>query len=86
MTNSGDYSRIRMAAASSTLDPNTKLVVRQTRRGYDVYANGDQSPVRCETWPQARRRLVQLGVPYSRLDEINSRLTEGIGLVVRRNV
>lgn len=74
-----------MAAATSTLDRSAKLVVRQTRRGYDLYTCTDQSPVRCETWLQARRTLLQLGVPHHRLDEINSRLTEGIGLVVRRN-
>lgn len=83
---SGEYSRIRTAAACSILDRGTKLVVRQNRHGYDLYANGDHSPIRCETWPQARRALMQLGVPYHRLDEINNRLTEGIGLVVSRNV
>ena len=82
---SGEYSRIRTAAASAVLDRDTKLVVRQNRHGYDLYANGDRSPVRCETWPQARRALLQLGVPYHRLDEISNRLTEGIGLVVSRN-
>jgi hypothetical protein len=83
---SGEYSRIRTAAVSSTLDRGTKLVVRQNRRGYDLYANGDSSPISCETWPQARRALMQLGVPYHRLDEINNRLIEGKGIVVSRHV
>ena len=86
MNNSGERSRIRTAAASSFLDHNTKLVLRQTKRGYELYANGDASPVKCETWPQARRVLIRLGVPHHRIDEINSRLTEGKGLVVRRRI
>jgi len=84
MNDSGDYSRIRTAAASAVLDRDTKLVIRQNRRGYDLYANGDASPIRCETWPQARRALMGLGVPHHKLDEINSRLVEGTGLIVRR--
>jgi hypothetical protein len=83
---SGEYSRIRTAAASSILDRDTKLVVRQNRHGYDLYANGDFSPTRYETWPLARRALMQLGVPYQRLDEINTRLVEGKGLIVRREI
>jgi hypothetical protein len=81
---SGEYSRIRTAAASAVLDRNTKLVLRQTKRGYELYANGDPSPVKCETWPQASRALLRFGVPYHRLDDIHSRLTEGKGLVVNR--
>jgi hypothetical protein len=84
--NSGEHSRIRAAAASSILDHDTRLVVRQNRYGYDVYANGDSSPIRCETWPRARRVLLQLGVPHHRVDEINTRLVEGTGLVVRRSL
>jgi hypothetical protein len=84
--NSGDYSRIRTAAASSILDRDTKLVVRQNKSGYDLYANGDSSPIRCETWTKARRALLQLGVPLQRVDEINTRLVEGTGLVVRREI
>ena len=83
---SGEYSRIRTAAASSILDHDTKLVVRQNKRGYDLYANGDPSPINCETWPQARRALLQLGVPYRKIDEISTRLVEGIGLIVRREI
>ena len=86
MTNSGEHSRIRTAAASSILDRNTTLVLRQTKRGYELYADGDQWPVQCETWPQARRVLIKLGVPHHRIDEINSRLTEGKGLIVRRRI
>ena len=86
MMNSGEHSRIRTAAASALLDRNTELVLRQTKRGYELYANGDASPVKCETWPQARRVLIRLGVPPHRIDEINSRLTEGKGLVVRRRI
>jgi len=83
---SGEYSRIRTAAASSILDHDTKLVVRQNKHGYDLYANGDRSPIRCETWPLARRALLQLGVPYQKVDEISTRLVEGMGLVVRRGI
>jgi hypothetical protein len=86
MNNSAERSRIRTAAASSILDRDTTLVLRQTKRGYELYANGDSSPIRCETWPQARRVLLSLGVPHQRLDEINSRLVEGKGLIVRRKV
>ena len=84
--NSGEHSRIRTAAASSILDHHTKLVLRLTRRGYELYANGEPSPIKCETWPQARSVLLRLGVPYQGIDEINSRLTEGKGLIVRRAV
>lgn len=86
MNNSGERSRIRTAAASSILDHNTKLVLRQTKRGYELYANGEESPIQCETWTQARRVLVRLGVSYQRLDEINARLVEGKGLIIRREV
>jgi hypothetical protein len=84
MHNSGERSRIRTAAASSFLDHNTKLVLRQTKCGYELYANGIPSPVKCETWPQARRILLGLGVPYQGIDEISVRLTEGKGLIIRR--
>jgi hypothetical protein len=30
--------------------------------------------------------MIRLGVPHHRIDEINSRLTEGKGLVVRRRI
>ena len=84
-TSSGSYSRIRTAAACSILDRNTKLVVRQTRRGgYEIYANGDESPTRCETWAEAQQILIGLGIPNHRMDEINGRLVDGKGLVVRR--
>jgi hypothetical protein len=83
---SGEYSRIRTAAASSILDHDTKLIVRQNKRGYDLYANGDASPISCETWPQARRALLQFGVPYKKIDEIGTRLVEGTGLIVRREI
>ena len=86
MVNSGEHSRIRTAAASALLDRNTELVLFKNTRGYELYANGDASPVKCETWPQARRVLIRLGVPHHRIDEINSRLTEGKGLVVRRRI
>ena len=82
----GDYSRIRTVAASSLLDRNTTIVLRQSRRGYELYADGDPSPVQCETWPQARRVMLRLGVPIHRIDEINSRLMEGKGIVVRRRI
>jgi hypothetical protein len=85
MNNSGERSRIRTAAASSILN-NTKLVLRQTKRGYELYANGVPSPVICETWPQARRVLMQLGVAYEGIDEINTRLTDGMGLIIRRRI
>jgi len=81
---SGEHSRIRTAAASSILDHHTKLVVRQTKRGYDLYANGDASPIKCETWPQTRRALLKLGVAHQKIDEIGTRLVEGKGLIVRR--
>ena len=86
MNSSGERSRIRTAAASSNLNHDTKLVLRQTTRGYELYANGVASPVRCETWPQTRRVLIGLGVPYQGIDEINSRLTEGKGLIIRRKI
>ena len=86
MNNSGEHSRIRTAAASSILDHDTKLVLRQTRRGYELYANGVPSPVQCETWPQARRALLELGVPYQGIDNINTRLIEGRGLILSRKI
>jgi hypothetical protein len=82
--NSGSSSRIRTVAASSVLDRAGKLILRQTARGYEVYANGDASPTRCATWPQARRVLFGLGISHQRLDEISARLVEGKGLVIRR--
>lgn len=86
MEYSGERSRIRTAAASSILDRDTKLVLRQTKRGYDLYVNGSSSPIRCETWPQARRVLLQHGVVREGIDQITTRLTEGRGLVIRRNL
>jgi hypothetical protein len=84
-SNSGSHSRIRAAAACSILDRNTKLAVRQTRRGgYEIYANGDESPTRCETWAEAQTILLGLGIPNHRMDEISGRLVEGKGLVLKR--
>ena len=84
-TSSGSYSRIRTAAACSILDRNTKLAVRLTRRGgYEIYANGDELPTRCETWAEAQQILIGLGIPNHRMDEISGRLVEGKGLVIRR--
>ena len=86
-SSSGSYSRIRAAAACSTLDPNTKVAVRQTRHGgYEIYANGDQSPTRCETWTEAEAILLRLGIPNHRMSEISQRLVDGKGLVLRRQV
>ena len=83
---SGERSRIRTAAASAMLDRNTKLVLRQTRRGYELYVNGDATPIKCATWLEARHHLLHLGVPHQKLDEINTRLIEGKGLIVRRGI
>ena len=86
-SNSGPYSRIRAAAACSTLDRNTRLAVRHSRRGgYEIYANGNRSPVRCETWAEARTILLELGISRDRMDEIGNRLVEGKGLVLRRQL
>jgi hypothetical protein len=82
--NSGEYSRIRTVAACSTLDRERKLVLRQTRRGYEIYANGDAIPTRLKTWPETRRALMGFGIPHDRVEEISGRLVEGMGVIVRR--
>jgi hypothetical protein len=84
--NSGEHSRIRTAAASSILDRDTRLVLRHNKHGYDLYTGGDSSPIRCQTWPQARRALLQHGVSLQKIDEISTRLVEGTGIILRREV
>ena len=82
--NSGSFSGIRAAIASSLSEQDTRLVIRRARRGYEIYAHGDQQPTRCMTWPETRRRLVGMKVPYHRLEEINTSLVEGNDLIVFR--
>ena len=84
MMNSGSYSSIRAAIASSLNEQDTRLVIRRARRGYEIYASGDQKPTRCMTWPETRRTLVGLKVPIHRLEEINTSLIEGNELIVFR--
>ncbi len=83
---SSDYSQILTAAASDILNRHTTLVMRQTMDGYELYAEGDPSPVHCESWPQAQRLLRRLGVPDHKIDIINSRLAIGTDIEVRRRI
>jgi hypothetical protein len=83
---SSEHSRVRTAAASDIFSRHTALVMRQTRHGYELYAEGDPSPVHCESWPQAQRLLRRLGVPDHKIDVINSRLAIGTDVEVRRRI
>ena len=83
---SSEHSNIRTAAASDIFSRHTALVMRQTKQGYELYAEGDPSPVRCESWPQAQRLLRRLGVPDHKIDIINSRLSIGTDIEVRRRI
>lgn len=83
---SGEQTRIRSAAASSMLSRRSSLVIKQTKRGYELVSEGEKEPVHCETWPRAERVLRWLGVPVHRIDEISSLLTEGAEIVVRRRI
>ena len=81
-----ELSGILTAAASDILTRHPALVMRQTRQGYELYAEGDPSPVHCESWPQAQRLMRSLGVPDHKIDIINSRLAIGTDIEVRRRI
>jgi len=83
---SSEHSRVRTAAANDIFSRHTSLVMRQTQQGYEVYADGEPVPVRCDSWPQAQRLLRRLGVPEHKIDIINSRLSIGTDIEVRRRV
>ena len=83
---SGELSSILTAAATDIFSRYPALVMRQTRQGYELYAEGDSSPVRCESWQQAQRVLRRLGVPEHKIDMINSRLAIGTDIEVRRRI
>jgi hypothetical protein len=80
---SGEQTRMLSRAAGSILARQTSLKMTQTTEGYELIS-GEEAPVHCTSWPQARRVLARLGVPEHKIDEISSRLAVGIEIVVRR--
>jgi hypothetical protein len=83
---STELSRVRTAAASDIFSRHTALIMRQTKQGYEIYGEGDPTPVKCESWQQAQRLLRRLGVPDHKIDIINSRLSIGTDIEVRRRI
>ncbi|WP_035347034.1 hypothetical protein [Edaphobacter aggregans] len=83
---STEHSQIRTAAATDILTRHTALVMRQTTEGYELYAEGDPSPVRCESWQQAQRLLRHLGPPEHKINIISSRPSIGTAIEVRRRI
>lgn len=86
MMHSGEQTRTLSREAGTMLGRHTRLVMRQTRDGYELSCDGEMEPVACNNWPQARRVLVRLGVPSHRINEISSLLSEETEIVVRRKI
>jgi len=85
MMHSGEQTRIRSAAAGQILKRQTSLVIRQTIDGYE-FASAGEAPVKCQSWPQARRILTRVGVPEHKIDVISSKLVVGSEITVRTRV